>query len=48
MATACADCIIRVYDIQTRKLKHSLEGHSGSVDYLEFTSNTIVSGSADK
>lgn len=49
LAIAGGDRVIRVYDVKTNQLKHSLKGHGALIFDLQFSSDgqTLVSGSWD-
>jgi WD40 repeat protein len=46
--TGSDDHKINVYDINTGKLKSTLEGHEGGVWALQYVGNTLVTGSIDR
>ena len=48
IVTGCADSTIRVFDAKTSVMQLTFQGHSDSVDFIEFDGENIVSASADK
>ena len=46
--TGCAGSTIHVFDLNTASLRLTFQGHSDSVDFIEFDGETIVSAGPDK
>ena len=45
--TGCADCIVRVFDVRNGRLTYTLTGHTGSVERLELSCETLISVASD-
>jgi len=47
VVSACADGLLRVYDMKRRLHKHNLKDHTAAVNMCQFDGHKIVSGGAD-